>query len=891
MFCLYTLAGRASRISCLALIAMLFLVRTGDAQGVYWVQNGTSAPVKVVGDPSYRLYSNWGYTIFRRAKAGGGDVALASPLTFGGFKSPERAMEALESERRWQTYYDATYPNEQFHMYDDAIAPVAIINGTLTSTYGERLDDAVRAIEVGSKIHDNIKQALGIAHGDLDTLTDAILGDAAPNLKVGGMLTEYGKLLADAMGKLHDLQAGMDSLVGDRVGQIEDAMREIETSLTALDKAALNIKEAVPSLADTRVENLPDIRPVAEDPIAKSIVLGNGHTDVWIFGKLDDCIGHVASVAAYIPDIITEYGYSDQDPSDIANHDHEDQILLQNAASGITEFLPQLNPAQAQYFYSFIGSAAGQALVKARIEDDKRFTTDNQAKFLRPKHTVDEVVTGLRQRIKKHFPSVTDAKTNVATSASQTRGATGVIKKLKTSVAQMPRVVSELVHSPRITAQFPVEVEQGLTSRAAHYRATGNKMEALHCLAAIATIPGHRTSRQALDKKQYPLLIALNMRDEAQKMQRRNQWSNSEAAAIVKNSLPILGVPGAGRIGEANISKAGSASTRLASRRNVNPQATASLITELSKTNPSLPVIMALVSKGGDVNAIGHPNWMNSSALMVAANTGNAACVRTLLDTGADVNLVDPATGNTALLAGASCGDAHLLSVLIEHGADVNASWRSSGTFHAGDHQTALKILVDNTFSNTVGRSKCVRLLLDHGAVVDWTDLLLSSVRDESDVTVMLLDKASPSVSLSFQGWKLARDGKWAEAEASYREAMSHEADDIRIRAALAYCLLAEKKYSEAETLYRDVVAHDSTDSNTRYLLAICLGYQGKYTGEEEQLREAIRLFDQYGMAYADLAACLFKQNRIEDAKPFARKAIELGVKDHWVYASLGITP
>lgn len=82
------------------------------------------------------------------------------------------------------------------------------------------------------------------------------------------------------------------------------------------------------------------------------------------------------------------------------------------------------------------------------------------------------------------------------------------------------------------------------------------------------------------------------------------------------------------------------------------------------------PVVRLLLDYGADVNRRDNNN--NQTALHFAADKGRTAMVKTLLNNGADVTLVNTA-GNTALHLAAGYGEAKVVQLLLDHGADVDA--------------------------------------------------------------------------------------------------------------------------------------------------------------------------------------------------------------------------
>jgi ankyrin repeat protein len=139
------------------------------------------------------------------------------------------------------------------------------------------------------------------------------------------------------------------------------------------------------------------------------------------------------------------------------------------------------------------------------------------------------------------------------------------------------------------------------------------------------------------------------------------------------------------------------------------------------------------------------------TALVEATLSGNVAIVQELLARGADPNahyqLVKPkGPFMTPLLAAASLGDAACLRALLDHGADVHVQ---GGPFDASPLLCAA----------TTGSAETVRLLLAHGAntqATDWagdTPLAWARRRGETSIVKMLRPKAAhPSEEVQADG-------------------------------------------------------------------------------------------------------------------------------------------
>jgi ankyrin repeat protein len=158
-----------------------------------------------------------------------------------------------------------------------------------------------------------------------------------------------------------------------------------------------------------------------------------------------------------------------------------------------------------------------------------------------------------------------------------------------------------------------------------------------------------------------------------------------------------------------------------------------------------LALVKILLDKGADINAKAATvgcrlcPW---TALIVAANAGHVEVVRLLLEKGADIRATDH-TGWTALVRATNSGRLGVVRLLIEKGADVNAEDGLNGNtilMHAASqgHLEVVKLLIEKgadvnakpSFSNgtaldqaaEAGHLEVVKLLLDKGADVNAED-------------------------------------------------------------------------------------------------------------------------------------------------------------------------
>jgi ankyrin repeat protein len=115
-----------------------------------------------------------------------------------------------------------------------------------------------------------------------------------------------------------------------------------------------------------------------------------------------------------------------------------------------------------------------------------------------------------------------------------------------------------------------------------------------------------------------------------------------------------------------------------------------------------LEIAEQLIRAGADASA---QNRLGVTPLYIAAENGNAAMIRKLLDAGANANQVDRMTGETVLMVATRTGDVDAVRTLLNRGADPNAVEPQLQT-------TALMLAAAS------GHAPVVRALLDHEAGV-----------------------------------------------------------------------------------------------------------------------------------------------------------------------------
>jgi ankyrin repeat protein len=116
---------------------------------------------------------------------------------------------------------------------------------------------------------------------------------------------------------------------------------------------------------------------------------------------------------------------------------------------------------------------------------------------------------------------------------------------------------------------------------------------------------------------------------------------------------------------------------------------------QVAASRGNTEVAQLLIHAGVQVNNTTHPH--QETPLMLAARSGNSALVRTLLASGADVQVMT-ASHETALRLAAQGGHAETVSLLLQAGADPNARNDTKGTplmaAVAGGHKAIVQTLI-----------------------------------------------------------------------------------------------------------------------------------------------------------------------------------------------------
>eukprot|EP00434_Breviolum_minutum_P033718 symbB.v1.2.029837.t1/scaffold3307.1/size59352/4 len=252
----------------------------------------------------------------------------------------------------------------------------------------------------------------------------------------------------------------------------------------------------------------------------------------------------------------------------------------------------------------------------------------------------------------------------------------------------------------------------------------------------------------------------------------------------------------------------------------------------------------------------GVPNGLATTLIPRAAQSGNEAVTRHLLDLGANVEAADK-DGQTALLISAVNGHEAVTKLLLDHGADVAGAAMEYGqtalllAAHGG-HEGVAKLLLDHRadvastdndgvtaliYAAAGGHEAVARALLLHGANVDAAartgkTALMNAARGYEALTKLLLDHGADVTVAAHNGVTALGVAAEGGHEAVTKLLLDHGADvastDNDGRTALL--LAAFGGHEGVAKLLLDHgadVAYTDCDGRTALLLAAVGGHEG----------------------------------------------------------------
>jgi tetratricopeptide (TPR) repeat protein len=102
---------------------------------------------------------------------------------------------------------------------------------------------------------------------------------------------------------------------------------------------------------------------------------------------------------------------------------------------------------------------------------------------------------------------------------------------------------------------------------------------------------------------------------------------------------------------------------------------------------------------------------------------------------------------------------------------------------------------------------------------------------------------------------------------------------------------MSGKRPAEAEKYFRQAVEKDPHTVNYRLQLGHVLYQQEKWAEAAEAYRGAVQLEPDTGSHHGNLAAALMRDGKRDEAVAEAKEVMRCGIKEHWIYRELGLTP
>jgi ankyrin repeat protein len=173
----------------------------------------------------------------------------------------------------------------------------------------------------------------------------------------------------------------------------------------------------------------------------------------------------------------------------------------------------------------------------------------------------------------------------------------------------------------------------------------------------------------------------------------------------------------------------------------------------LAVESGNVEIVNALIAAGANVN---HALPEGETVLMTAARTGNVGVLQALLRRDARVEARDGFYGETALIWAAASNQPNAVRTLLDSGADINARSASASFARraAGLTRLSLGEWTPLMYAAREGAIEAGRVLLDRGAAVNTADpdgataLVLAIINYHYDFAALLLDhKADPNLA------------------------------------------------------------------------------------------------------------------------------------------------
>ncbi len=145
------------------------------------------------------------------------------------------------------------------------------------------------------------------------------------------------------------------------------------------------------------------------------------------------------------------------------------------------------------------------------------------------------------------------------------------------------------------------------------------------------------------------------------------------------------------------------------------------------------------------------------------------------------------------------------------------------------------------------------------------------------------------SPALVQSGWIYSNQGKFAEAEKAFRQALELKPENNFAYEGLGCLYREQSKYPEAEDMLKKAIELNPQSDSAYTGLGWLYRDQGRYVESESMLHKAVGLNPQNGSAYAELGRLYNCQQRYPEAERALKEAIKINPKQGPAYEVLGV--
>ena len=205
---------------------------------------------------------------------------------------------------------------------------------------------------------------------------------------------------------------------------------------------------------------------------------------------------------------------------------------------------------------------------------------------------------------------------------------------------------------------------------------------------------------------------------------------------------------------------------------------------------------------------------------------------------------------------------------------------RDKAGFHGGQ---ALAFYSDRTFKKTSAPPPA-----NLAATLPATNPTPAAATNSAGTSLALTNPLQQSLAFDFLGRQHARNGRWTEAEAAFREAAQRDPTSTWHPYNLAYALSQQGRWKEAEAPSREALRLQPTNVLARVMLGHALGYQSNWTGAEAAFRTAAGLEPNNPQFRLELAHACVAQGKWKEAEGAYREVLRLDPNNAWANGGLG---